>query len=148
MHVATSSNLKPVSLRLGGKSPVIIFDDVVVNKAAELALLGIIFNKVFVCSFKKGFMMNLRRNWWRKEKPGWLVDMKQFEKILSYIHIGKKQGATLLTGGKRVGNKGYYIELTEGTKMSGFRRDFGLEALHKYLQVKSIVTPIYNSPWL
>lgn len=35
-----------------------------------------------------------------------------------------------------------------GYKMSGFGRDQGLEALHKYLQVKSIVTPIYNSPWL
>ena len=35
-----------------------------------------------------------------------------------------------------------------GYKMSGFGRDFGLEALHKYLQVKSVVMPIYNSPWL
>ena len=35
-----------------------------------------------------------------------------------------------------------------GYKMSGFGKDFGLEALHKYLQVKSVVTPIYNSPWL
>ena len=35
-----------------------------------------------------------------------------------------------------------------GYKMSGFGRDFGLDALYKYLQVKSVVTPIYNSPWL
>jgi coniferyl-aldehyde dehydrogenase len=35
-----------------------------------------------------------------------------------------------------------------GYKMSGFGRDLGLEAIQKYLQVKSIVTPIYNSPWL
>lgn len=35
-----------------------------------------------------------------------------------------------------------------GYKASGFERDLGLEALHKYLQVKSVVTPIYNSPWL
>ena len=35
-----------------------------------------------------------------------------------------------------------------GYKMSGFGRDLGLEALHKYLHVKSVVTPIYNSPWL
>ena len=35
-----------------------------------------------------------------------------------------------------------------GYKMSGFGRDYGLEALHKYLQVKSVATPIYNSPWL
>ena len=35
-----------------------------------------------------------------------------------------------------------------GYKMSGFGRDSGLEAFHKYLQVKSVVTPLYNSPWL
>jgi len=35
-----------------------------------------------------------------------------------------------------------------GYKMSGFGRDLGLQALHKYLQVKSVVTPIHNSPWL
>ena len=35
-----------------------------------------------------------------------------------------------------------------GYKMSGFGRDSGLETLHMYLQVKSVVTPLYNSPWL
>jgi coniferyl-aldehyde dehydrogenase len=40
------------------------------------------------------------------------VDKKQFEKILSYIEHGKRQGATLLTGGKPLGDKGYYIEPT------------------------------------
>jgi coniferyl-aldehyde dehydrogenase len=35
-----------------------------------------------------------------------------------------------------------------GYKMSGFGREYGLEALDKYLHVKAIVTPIYNSPWL
>ena len=40
------------------------------------------------------------------------VDKRQFEKILSYIEHGKREGATLLTGGKTVGNKGYYIEPT------------------------------------
>lgn len=40
------------------------------------------------------------------------VDEKQYNKILSYIEIGKKEGATLLTGGKPAANKGYYIEPT------------------------------------
>lgn len=35
-----------------------------------------------------------------------------------------------------------------GYKMSGFGRDNGLEALHKYLQVKAVVTPLHDSPWL
>lgn len=40
------------------------------------------------------------------------VDKKQFEKILSYIEHGKREGATLLTGGKPLGGKGFYIEPT------------------------------------
>lgn len=35
-----------------------------------------------------------------------------------------------------------------GYKMSGFGRSLGLHALHNYLQVKSVVTPVHNSPWL
>lgn len=46
MRAAANSNLKPVSLELGGKSPVIVFDDADVDKAAGLALMGILFNKV------------------------------------------------------------------------------------------------------
>nr|GMD93245.1 aldehyde dehydrogenase family 2 member C4 [Ipomoea batatas] len=35
-----------------------------------------------------------------------------------------------------------------GYKMSGFDREMGMESLSKYLQVKTIATPVYNSPWL
>lgn len=35
-----------------------------------------------------------------------------------------------------------------GYKMSGFGRDSGMHAIHKYLQVKSVVTPLLNTPWL
>lgn len=45
MQAAALSNLKPVSLELGGKSPVMIFDDADVDKAVDLALLGVLFNK-------------------------------------------------------------------------------------------------------
>jgi coniferyl-aldehyde dehydrogenase len=40
------------------------------------------------------------------------VDKAQFEKVLKYIDIGKEEGATVLTGGKACGDKGYYIEPT------------------------------------
>ncbi|CAI0389921.1 unnamed protein product [Linum tenue] len=49
MQAAATSNLKPVSLELGGKSPLLIFDDADVEKAADLALLGILYNKGEVC---------------------------------------------------------------------------------------------------
>lgn len=46
MQAAAASNLKVVSLELGGKSPLIIFDDADVDTAAQLAIFGILFNKV------------------------------------------------------------------------------------------------------
>ena len=43
----------------------------------------------------------------------WLkVDEGQFERVLKYIEHGKREGATLLTGGRPCGDKGYYIEPT------------------------------------
>lgn len=46
MQAAALSNLKPVCLELGGKSPFIIFDDVDVDKISDLALQGSFYNKV------------------------------------------------------------------------------------------------------
>jgi len=51
MQSAARSNLKPVSLELGGKSPLIIFDDADIDKAADLALIGIMSNKVNIFIF-------------------------------------------------------------------------------------------------
>lgn len=45
MQAAAASNLKPVSLELGGKSPFIVFDDVDVDKISDLAILGCFYNK-------------------------------------------------------------------------------------------------------
>ena len=46
MRAAANSNLKPVSLELGGKSPFIIFYDADLDKAVELALVAVVYNKV------------------------------------------------------------------------------------------------------
>ncbi|KAF6169598.1 hypothetical protein GIB67_003966 [Kingdonia uniflora] len=257
MKAAAESNLKVVSLELGGKSPVIIFDDADVDTAVDLALLGILYNKAITVSrtlngevcvagsrvyVQEGIYdefvkkISVKANNWVVGDPfdprvqqGPQVDKNQFEKVLSYIEYGKRDGATLLTGGKAIGEKGYYIQptiftdVTEnmsivkdeifgpvlalmkfktieeaiekanntkyglaagivtkdlnvanrvsrsiragtiwincylefdrdvpfgGYKMSGFGKDDGLDSLHKYLNVKSVVTPLYNSPWL
>lgn len=50
MQAAATSNLKPVTLELGGKSPLIIFDDADLDHAAELALAANWFNKVIKLS--------------------------------------------------------------------------------------------------
>lgn len=51
MQAAATSNLKPVSLELGGKNPIIIFDDADLDKAAEFATFGNLTNKVQFSTF-------------------------------------------------------------------------------------------------
>ena len=46
MQAAAKSNLKSVSLELGGKSPLIVFQDADVGQATDLALIGVMYNKV------------------------------------------------------------------------------------------------------
>ncbi|MCL7046473.1 hypothetical protein MKW94_007123, partial [Papaver nudicaule] len=131
MQAAATSNLKVVSLELGGKSPLIIFDDADLEKAVDLALLGVLYNKGEICVagsrvyVQEGIYDAFVKKAAEKAK-GWVVgdpfhpntqqgpqvDKKQFNKILSYIDQGIREGATLLTGGKQVGEKGFYIEPT------------------------------------
>ncbi|KDO54182.1 hypothetical protein CISIN_1g0107352mg, partial [Citrus sinensis] len=137
MQAAATSNLKPVSLELGGKSPLLIFDDVDVNTAADMALLGILFNKGEICVassrvyVQEGIYDEFEKKLVEKAKAwvvgdpfdpavrqGPQVDKKQFDRILSYIEHGKREGATLLTGGKPIGKKGYYIEPTIFTNVT------------------------------
>uniref|UniRef100_A0A0E0JKM2 Aldehyde dehydrogenase 1 n=1 Tax=Oryza punctata TaxID=4537 RepID=A0A0E0JKM2_ORYPU len=247
MESAARSNLKNVSLELGGKSPMIVFDDADVDMAVSLSTLAVFFNKGEICvagsrvyvqegiydEFVKKAVEAAKN--WKVGDPfdaatnmGPQVDKVQFERVLKYIEIGKNEGATLLTGGKPTGDKGYYIEPTifvdvkedmtiaqeeifgpvmslmkfktveeaiekanctkyglaagivtknlnianmvsrsvragtvwvncyfafdpdapfGGFKMSGFGRDQGMVAIDKYLQVKSVITAVPDSPW-
>ncbi|XP_074362431.1 aldehyde dehydrogenase 1-like [Apium graveolens] len=131
MQAAAMSNLKQVSLELGGKSPVIIFDDAELDKAVDLALLGSLYNKAKICVagsrvfVQEGIYVEFVKKLEEKvrlwvvgdpfdvdSQQGPQVEKKQFEKILSYIEHGKREGATLLAGGKRFGQKGFYIQPT------------------------------------
>ncbi|KAG6718691.1 hypothetical protein I3842_04G165000 [Carya illinoinensis] len=112
MQATATSNLKVVSLELGGKSPLIIFDDADVDMAAQLAIFGILLNKVVKKLVEKAKAWAVGDPFDPKVQQGPQVDKKQFDKILSYIEHGKREGATLLTGGKPLDGKGYYIEPT------------------------------------
>ncbi|ONK59370.1 uncharacterized protein A4U43_C08F5740 [Asparagus officinalis] len=131
MEAAAKSNLKHVSLELGGKSPVIIFDDADVDVAVDLARMTAFSNKGEICVagtriyVQEGIYDEFVKKIAEKAKS-WVVgdpfnpnvhqgpqiDKAQFEKVLHYIDLGKREGATLLTGGKSCGEKGYYIEPT------------------------------------
>ncbi|KAL4932014.1 aldehyde dehydrogenase domain-containing protein [Aspergillus undulatus] len=130
--LATRSNLKKVTLELGGKSPALVFGDVEVEKALG-GVCGFLFNTGQVCVatsrvlvqktiFEK-FTSAIKTAFEEASASlgsnpldastmyGPIVDKAQFDKIMSYIDIGKKT-ATLLTGGERKGDKGCFIKPT------------------------------------
>uniref|UniRef100_A0A0E0MYQ5 Aldehyde dehydrogenase 1 n=1 Tax=Oryza rufipogon TaxID=4529 RepID=A0A0E0MYQ5_ORYRU len=131
MEAAAKSNLKPVSLELGGKSPVIVFDDADLDTAVNLVHMASYTNKGEICVagsriyvqegiydafVKKATEMAKKSVVGDPFNPrvhqGPQIDKEQYEKILKYIDIGKREGATLVTGGKPCGENGYYIEPT------------------------------------
>ncbi|MCM2440917.1 betaine-aldehyde dehydrogenase [Agrobacterium vitis] len=115
---AAAGHLKHVTMELGGKSPLIVFDDADVGSAISGAMLANFYSTGQVCSngtrvfvhtaIKHTFLERLKA---RTEaivigdpqdeatQMGPLVSMAQREKVLSYIDKGKAEGATLITGG-------------------------------------------------
>jgi aldehyde dehydrogenase (NAD+) len=128
---AASKNLKRVSLELGGKSPNIVFADADIDSAVAGAMTGIFFNQGEVCcagsrlflekSIHDEFVEKLsdKASSLSVGNPedagtqmGAQVSKEQFDKILGYIDSGKQEGAKLVTGGERCGEKGYFIKPT------------------------------------
>ncbi|KAL6187084.1 hypothetical protein ACLB2K_043199 [Fragaria x ananassa] len=131
LELAAKSNLKTVTLELGGKSPFIVCEDADVDKAVELAHFALFFNQGQCCCAGSRTFVHERvyDEFVEKAKAraqkrvvgdpfkggieqGPQIDSDQFEKILKYIDYGIKGGATLETGGERFGSKGYYIKPT------------------------------------
>lgn len=131
MEAAAKSNLKPVTLELGGKSPNIIFADVDLDEAVEGAHMGLFANQGQSCCAGSRVFVDkavydrfVEKSVARAEKRvvgdpfdpatelGPLVDQAQFNKVMSYIDSGRSEGATLACGGDRIGNRGYFIRPT------------------------------------
>ena len=125
------SNLKRVTLELGGKSPNIILDDADIDLAIKQSQLGIYFNQGQVCiAGSRVFVQEkiydefVKRTVEASQKrivgcplrpeteQGPQVDGVQFNRVMGYIESGVKEGAKLVCGGKRVGPKGYFIQST------------------------------------
>lgn len=131
MKAAAESNLKKVTLELGGKSPNIVFNDCDVAKTVQNLIVGIFYNTGEVCCagsriyIQEDIYDTVIENLTRavadlkigdpfKEDTfmGAQASSAQLDKILKYIEIGKKEGATLVSGGEREGNKGYFVKPT------------------------------------
>lgn len=130
-EAAGKSNLKRITLELGGKSPNIIFADANMDNAVEYAHNGLFYHQGQCCIAGSRIFVEepvyeefVRRSVEKAKKrslgnpltpgicQGPQIDKEQFEKILELIESGKKEGAKLECGGARWGNKGFYVEPT------------------------------------
>lgn len=131
MKAAADSNLKRVTLELGGKSPNIVFADSDMVQAVEGSHFALFFNQGQCCCAgsrtfveEKAYDEFVERTVERAKKrtvgdpldakteQGPQVDAEQFQKILNFVDAGKREGAKLLCGGERVGDKGYFVAPT------------------------------------
>ena len=131
MKAAAETNLKRVTLELGGKSPNIVFSDSDMAQAVEGSHFALFFNQGQCCcagsrvfveekvydefvarSVQRAKNRTVGDPFDRKTEQGPQVDNEQFNKVLSYIEAGKQEGAKLLCGGERVGDKGYFVAPT------------------------------------
>jgi betaine-aldehyde dehydrogenase len=140
LMVAAAGNVKKISLELGGKSPMIVFDDANFPLAVDWVQFGIFINQGEVCSAtsrlyvqekihdkfvealtKKTKRVRIGNPLDESTEMGPIASEKQLNKIMNYIEIGKKGGAEVAIGGKRLEKgdlaKGFYLSPTVFTKV-------------------------------
>jgi betaine-aldehyde dehydrogenase len=121
MASASSSSLKEVTMELGGKSPLIVFEDADLDRAADIAVMANFYSSGQVCTngtrvfvprmlqarFESKVLDRVKRI--RLGNPqiestnfGPLVSFAHLESVLGYIDKGRSEGARLLIGGERV----------------------------------------------
>src|SRR5262249_34255203 len=131
-----SASVKRVSLELGGKSPNIFFADADFEQAIEGALFGVFINQGEVCSagsrvlvqrpiysrlveamVEKAKKIKLGPGLAPDTKMGPLVNQEQYDKVMSYVEIGRKEAKLALGGGRPKGlpkeaERGFFVEPT------------------------------------
>merc|ERR1712113_505788 len=136
IEASAQSNMKKVTLELGGKSPMIICKDADLDQAAVACHIGLFLNMGQCCvassrifihedvhdAFVEKVVAMAKRLRTQGDTTsetdvplcdlGPQVDKVQFDKILGYIEKGKQEGATLALGGSRIGDKGYFVQPT------------------------------------
>jgi aldehyde dehydrogenase (NAD+) len=131
MEAAAKSNLKRITLELGGKSPNIIFADTDLDEAVEGAHMGLFVNQGQSCcagsrvfveeniydAFVEKSVARARKRvvgdpFDPRTNQGPQVDRTQFDRVMGYIESGHSEGATLACGGDRAGDRGYFIQPT------------------------------------
>jgi acyl-CoA reductase-like NAD-dependent aldehyde dehydrogenase len=128
---AAAGNLKKVTLELGGKSPVLIFDDANLDTAIISAAIGIFVgsgqgcvcgSRIFVQrsvfdQVVEGIAMvadGIQLGGPKEEGThiGPLISQKQLDRVMGYVEEGKRTGLEVVTGGDRLDRKGYFVHPT------------------------------------
>ena len=143
VRAASETNLKRVSLELGGKSPNIVFADADLARAVSGAFMGIFLNTGQICSAGSRLFVQQRvydRTVDELTKTienlqlgpgidpmtqmGPLVSKTQMDRVLGYISVGNKEGARLVAGGKRASGHGggFFVEPTVFADVDGSMR--------------------------
>jgi len=131
VYAAAAEGIRHVTMELGGKSPLVIFDDANLEDAVGGAILGNFYSSGQVCSngtrvfvqsgIKEAFLKRLseRLKDVKMGDPldetvnfGPMVSGRQMEIVQGFIAKGLEQGARLVTGGQRVGDTGYFLQPT------------------------------------
>jgi betaine-aldehyde dehydrogenase len=128
-----SQLIKPVTLELGGKSPLIVFDDADVDKAVEWAMFGAFWTNGQICSATSRLLLQegiadefLKKitTWASSIKVsdplekdcrlGPLVSESQYKKVKEFVRVAQEEGATIVCGGKRPDHltKGFFLTPT------------------------------------
>ena len=136
MMAAAQSNLKRVTLELGGKSPNIVFADADLDAAIEGAHFGLFLNQGQCCTaasrlfveekcYDEFVARTIERAKNRvvgnpfdlKTEQGPQISQVQFDKIMHHIEAGMREGAKLEYGGNKIGDRGFFVEPTVFTNV-------------------------------
>jgi betaine-aldehyde dehydrogenase len=131
VYAAAASQIKHVTMELGGKSPLIVFDDANIEDAISGAILGNFYSSGQICSngtrvfvhksIKEKFLARLKERTQtaiigdpmdEATNFGPMVSKNQMETAERYVAKGLEEGATLVYGGKRIEREGFYFEPT------------------------------------
>ncbi|WP_170341900.1 betaine-aldehyde dehydrogenase [Ruegeria arenilitoris] len=131
VYAAAAEGMKHVTMELGGKSPMIVFDDADIDNAVSGAILGNFYSSGQVCSngtrvfvqkgIKEAFLTRLTERLAKVKigdpmdeavNFGPMVSEAQMNIVLGYIEKGKAEGARLVHGGARLDRPGFYIQPT------------------------------------
>lgn len=131
VYAAAAAGMKHVTMELGGKSPLIVFDDASLEDAIGGAMLGNFYSTGQVCSngtrvfvqkgIKDAFLKRLKERTEaiklgdpldEETQFGPMVSRNQRDLVMGFVEKGKVEGATLITGGNAIDGDGFYIEPT------------------------------------